>query len=198
MGNLLDVMDQGEQLPLGVDFIFATEGEPAHAFVLEIREHRLDDGDALVIDVASHDGVEFAFHLFDWLFFSGFGDVEEDGDLFGDGLVRGAQATMALRARAADGFGAPELHPEIAVDVDVVAVAIKMVSGGTAAGAVHPVIVEVFRRVALGILPGAPAALHCARVVSIIGASRCASWPSPWASAVATIGCFASTTAMPL
>jgi len=34
MGDLLEVMHQAEQLPLGVHFLLAAQGKPVHPFVL--------------------------------------------------------------------------------------------------------------------------------------------------------------------
>jgi hypothetical protein len=56
VGNLLDVVHQGEQLPLGIDLSFAAQREASHALVLEIGEHRFDDGDALVVGEAPDGG----------------------------------------------------------------------------------------------------------------------------------------------
>lgn len=157
MGNLLDVVHQGEELPLGIDLALAAQREPPHPLVLEVGEHRLDDGDALVISVAPQRGVELAFHLLDRAFFPGLGLADEERDLLGVGGLGGRQASASQGTGTADGLGAAELHPEVAVDVDVVAVAVKIIAGRAAAGAVGGVVVEVFRREALGVTVGAAA-----------------------------------------
>ena len=69
MCDFLDIVYQGEQLPLRIDLLLAAQHKPVHALVLEVPEHRLDDRDALVINESPHDGVELAFHLFDRFFF---------------------------------------------------------------------------------------------------------------------------------
>jgi hypothetical protein len=48
VSDLLDVVYQGEQLPLGIDLGLAAQREAFQALVLEVGEHRFDDGDALV------------------------------------------------------------------------------------------------------------------------------------------------------
>ena len=113
MGDLLDVVYQGEQLPLRIDLALTTQRKASHALVLEVGEHRFHDGDALIIGKATLDGVELAFHLFHRCLFPGFGLADEDRDLLGFGGVGGGETAASERARAAHRLGAPELHPEI-------------------------------------------------------------------------------------
>ena len=42
---------------------FTTQREASQALVLEVGEHRLDDGDALVVRESTYDRVELAFHF---------------------------------------------------------------------------------------------------------------------------------------
>ena len=48
---------------LRIDFVLATQREASQALVLEVGEHRLDDGDALVVRESTYDRVELAFHF---------------------------------------------------------------------------------------------------------------------------------------
>ena len=101
MGDLLDVVYQREQLPLCIDFGFAAQGEAPQPLVLEVGEHRFDNGDTLIIDIAPKQRVELAFHPFDGFVFAFLCSTQKDRHLFGFGLVGIFKTAMAQVARAA-------------------------------------------------------------------------------------------------
>ena len=51
MGELLDVVDQAEELPLYIDFGFSAQGEAIEPLVVsKIAEHRLDHREAPAVE----------------------------------------------------------------------------------------------------------------------------------------------------
>jgi hypothetical protein len=87
-GNLLDVVHQTEQLPLRVHFLLAAQSKSIHPLVLEIPEHRLYDGNALVVNEPAKQGVELPFHPLDRAVLGLLRTTNEDRHLFGLGSLR--------------------------------------------------------------------------------------------------------------
>ena len=60
---LLDVVDEGVQLPLAIDFLSAAQREPIQSLVVaDIAEHRLDGGEALAILLSAFIAFDMGTH----------------------------------------------------------------------------------------------------------------------------------------
>ena len=58
MRDLLDVVDDGEELPLGVHFASTAQGEAPHALVLQIGEDGFDGWHAPAVDGTPRRGIK--------------------------------------------------------------------------------------------------------------------------------------------
>ncbi len=118
MGELLDVVDEAEELPLPVDFATPPEGEAIEPFVVaQIPKHRLHGREALPVLHAALRGIDPTPHarrrgLGFW--FGGDPAVDEQ-DLPRRGAVGRAEAVRALRTREAVALRAAKLRADIPV-----------------------------------------------------------------------------------
>lgn len=81
-------MDEAEELPLGVDFGAAAQGEATEALVvMKIAEDRRDSGEALPITLATFGAVDMFFHAVGVRRGAVGRCAEEEGDLSGLGFV---------------------------------------------------------------------------------------------------------------
>lgn len=64
MGDLFDVVDDGEELPLGVHLASAAEGEAPHALVLQIGEDGFDGWHSASVDGAPCRAIKLPAHAF--------------------------------------------------------------------------------------------------------------------------------------
>ena len=60
--QLLDVVDQCKQLPLGIDFASAAEREAAQPVVVQVPEHRFDDAEPPTVEQPPFRAVDPGLH----------------------------------------------------------------------------------------------------------------------------------------
>ena len=99
MRQLLDVMDEAEELPLGIDLLLTSEREAIEFLVMpDIREHRFNRGKTLSVSPSAFLAVEGLFHQVDIAHPRCVGFPAEEADLPDFGSVRRAQAFLPLIA----------------------------------------------------------------------------------------------------
>jgi len=126
--QLLDVVDQGEQLPVTVDFGLSTQGKSIQSFVVpDIAEHRLDNTQPLSVFCAPRSAVDpFAYAIAATdLRFSG-----QQSHLSVTGSCGLPQALIAQRTTLAGTDRCCELDGMVAADHAAFAVAMQALSGG--------------------------------------------------------------------
>ena len=148
MGELLDIVDQAEELPLPVHLLAATQREAVQPLIVpEIREHRLHRREAAAVVRAPLRGVEPTLHLLRVRLDRGQRAALEEHHLTGRRFVRRAQATLTMRARHAVAFRAAELRPAKTLHHQVAALAIERLPCGANASAHDGIVGEVTRLV---------------------------------------------------
>ena len=89
--NLGQVVQHRHQLPLTINLIPSSQAEPSQADILpQVAEDRLDDPQALTVDVASVGGVDLLFHANERIVICLGEDLLHDIDLPGAFLFRAA------------------------------------------------------------------------------------------------------------
>ena len=111
MRELLDVVDQAEKLPLGVDFACSAQGEAIEALVVaEIAEDRLHRRKALTVAGATSGRIDALLHSIAVPLRWDHHLAMEERDLARLGLLGRAQATCPMRARHAVALRALKTH----------------------------------------------------------------------------------------
>ena len=99
MRQLLDVMDEAEELPLGIDLLLTSEREAIEPLVVpDIREHRFNRGKTLSVSPSAFLAVEGLFHQVDIVRLRYIGFPAEEADLSDFRLLRCTQAVFSLIA----------------------------------------------------------------------------------------------------
>ena len=110
MRELLDVVHQGEQLPLPVDLGLPALREAVQPLVVaQVGEHRLHCREAAPVQCSAFGAVDALLHSFGVNVLAG-QLAGEERNLPRPGLVGRAQASIALRAGHASAFAAAELE----------------------------------------------------------------------------------------
>ena len=133
MRDLLDVVDDGEELPLGVHLASAAEGEAPHALVSQVGEEGFDGWHAAAVDGASCGTIKLPAHAFGGRVLAsarlGYPfTVLDDHELALDGALWVAQALGSKRTTSAGGDGCLEVSNAVAVEEHVFAALVKLVS----------------------------------------------------------------------
>ena len=131
VSNLLDVVDDGEELPLGVHFVPASEGESAHALILEVGKDRFDGRHAATVEGTSEQGIKLPAHAFGGRIFAdarlglSFA-VLDDGELALGAALRIAQTLSSKRTASAGGDGGFKASNAVAVEEHVFAALVEL------------------------------------------------------------------------
>ena len=91
MGELLDVVDQAEELPLRIDFAFSSQGEAIEPLVVsKVAEHRLHRCEAPAVEHPALWRIDTFLHSVGMGLGRVYGLALEEGDLARFGLRGGA------------------------------------------------------------------------------------------------------------
>ena len=131
VGQLFDVVDQAEELPLPIDFRAPAQGEPIEAFVVpHIGKHRLNRPEALGVLRAPRWRVDLRFHARRMRFLGRLGPPAKKRDLSRHGFLRRAQALRAQRAGRAVPLRATKLLRHEPFRHQMLPLAIERLAGG--------------------------------------------------------------------
>ena len=116
--NLEDIVDQGHQLPLGVDLDATAQGETSQAEGLaQVTEHRLDDSQALSVDGPAQRRVDLLAHTLQRTALLILSFLQQDIDLASPFLPGVAQALITQFAGGAVALMPHELHEDATADL---------------------------------------------------------------------------------